>query len=87
VLSTDHLTRERRRAGTRSFDPAGEGICAIQQNAGYGAVAASTLGSRMTFVACGIVGADAEPNWQVQPPRGTSSRAFFNAKDESGWRR
>jgi hypothetical protein len=32
-------------------------------------VAVPTFGPRMVCTTCGIVGADARPNWQEQPPR------------------
>jgi hypothetical protein len=32
-------------------------------------VAVSTFGPRMVCTSCGIVGADARPNWKEQPPR------------------
>jgi hypothetical protein len=31
--------------------------------------AVPTFGPRMVCTGCGIVGADARPNWQEQPPR------------------
>jgi hypothetical protein len=34
-------------------------------------VAVPTFGSRMVCTGCGIVGADARPNWTEQPPRET----------------
>jgi hypothetical protein len=30
-----------------------------------------SFGPRMVFTKCGIIGADARPNWQEQPPRET----------------
>jgi hypothetical protein len=34
-------------------------------------VAVPTFGPRMVCTSCGIVGADARPNWREQPPRET----------------
>jgi hypothetical protein len=34
-------------------------------------VAVPTFGPRMVCTGCGIVGADARPNWKEQPPRET----------------
>jgi hypothetical protein len=34
-------------------------------------IAVPTFGPRMVCIGCGIVGADARPNWQEQPPRET----------------
>jgi hypothetical protein len=38
-------------------------------------VAVPTFGPRMVCTGCGIVGADARPNWQEQPPTGVPDRA------------
>jgi hypothetical protein len=34
-------------------------------------VAVPTFGPRMMCTGCGIIGADARPNWKEQPPRQT----------------
>ena len=34
-------------------------------------VTVPTFGPRMVCTRCGIIGADARPNWRVQPPRET----------------